>query len=77
MLNDAAKHDALNIGISEITPAEVRGAIHKLKNKHSRGEDLISGQMLKAVGEVRLTKLSAILNKVWQNEKVPDDCWNP
>ena len=72
-LDDAAEHVVLNIDLSDITPAEVRSAIDKLKNNRSRGEDLISGEMLKAIGEIGLAKLTAILNSVWQSEKVPND----
>ena len=63
----------LSINTSEITAVEVRGAIDRLKNHRSPGEDLITGEMLKAIGDVGLSKLTTILNNVWQNETVPND----
>ena len=50
--DDAAEHVALNIDTSEITSAKARGAINKLKNKRSLGEDLISGAMINAIREL-------------------------
>ena len=64
---------ALNITTSELTPAEVRDAIATLKNNRSPGEDMISGEMLKAIGEIGVEKLTTILNSAWRNEKVPRD----
>ena len=63
----------LTINTSEITVAEVKGVIDELKNHHSPGEDLIAGEMLKAIGEIGLGNLTTILSNVWQNENVPND----
>ena len=63
----------LPINTSEITAAEVKQCIDKLKNHRSPGEDLITGEMLKTLGEVGLGKLTSILNNVWQTETVPSD----
>lgn len=68
-----ANEQPLTISTSEITPAEVKDAIGKLKNHRSPGEDLITGEMLKAMGEVGLEKLTTIMNNIWQSETVPGD----
>ena len=64
---------SLNSNTSEITVGEVRDVIDKLKNDRSSDEDLIAGEMLKAMGETGLLKLTSVLNIVWQNEFVYGD----
>ena len=44
----------LAISTSEITAAEVKQDLGQLKNNRSPGEDLITGEMLKILGEVEL-----------------------
>ena len=34
---------------------------------------MISGELLKEIGDIRLEKLRAIFNNAWQSEKVPSD----
>ena len=71
--SDVAQGQPLTINTAQITIDEVRNAVKKLKNHRSPGEDLISGEMLKALGEIGLEKLTSILSNVWQEEVVPSD----
>ena len=71
--SDVAQGQPLTINTAQITIDEVRNAVKKLKNHRSPGEDLISGEMLKALGEIGLEKLTSILSNVWQKEVLPSD----
>ena len=63
----------LMISTSEITTEEVKQAIGQLKNHRSPGEDLITGEMLKVLGDVGIEKFTSLLNTVWHRETVPLD----
>ena len=58
------------ISTSEIIVPEFRQAINQLKNHRSPDEDLITGEMLKALGENGLAKLTSFLKSVWFNETI-------
>ena len=71
--NNESDVESLTINTSPITVEEVRVAIRKLKNNRSPGKDLITGEILKAIGETSVQKLTVILNSVWESEVVPRD----
>ena len=57
----------------EITIEEVRRSIARLKNGKAPGVCGISGEMLKARGEVVVKWLHRVVNKAWTGHKVPRD----
>ena len=63
----------LEIDIAPVTTNELNHAIFKLKNNKSPGEDRISAEMCKALGELGVNSLLELVNNVWQEEQVPAD----
>ena len=59
--------------VEEITLEEVQRGIARLKNRKTPGVCKISGEMLKAGGEVVVVWLHRIVNKAWKSSMVPDD----
>ena len=59
--------------VEEITLEEIRRSIARLKNRKTPGVCDISGEMLKAGGEVVVEWLHRIMNRAWMNSMVPDD----
>ena len=58
----------------EITMAELKSAIKKLKKKKSPGPDSITNEMLQHLGNLALEKLLHIFNLSWRQGQVPQ-CW--
>ena len=52
------------------TAGEVRMAVSRLKNHRGPGDDLISWELLKSLGEAGLENLTCILNNLGKNETV-------
>ena len=59
---------------NDITMAELKSAIQKLKKKKSPGPDNITNEMLQHLGNVALQKLLEIFNLSWKQGQVPQ-CW--
>ncbi|KAK7113996.1 hypothetical protein V1264_000134 [Littorina saxatilis] len=58
----------------DITMAELKNAIKKLKKKKSPGPDNITNEMLQHIGNSALQKLLGIFNLSWRQGQVPQ-CW--
>ena len=71
VITSAEKLDTIETGT--ISLEETRTAINKLKNNKSPGMDCIHPEMLKYGGETLVRILQHLCNKVWEEEKVPDD----
>ena len=59
--------------LAEITKEEIRRCVGKLKKRKAEGVCGISGELLKAGGEVVIEWLSSIYNMVWRTGAVPED----
>ena len=57
----------------EITLEEVRNSIAKLKSKKAPGVCGVTGEMLKAGGEVTVRWMHSIVNVAWEAGSVPED----
>ena len=57
------------ITTSEISEAEVRDAIARLKNRKSPGMDSISAEMLKCAQDTTIKKLYELFNKIMAKQK--------
>src|SRR5262249_49506368 len=55
------------------TYEEVTEAIHKLKPNKSPGDDNIPAELIKAAGPDLWHRLHQIINRVWNEERVPQD----
>ena len=58
---------------SEISEAEIRGVISRLKNRKSPGKDSINAEMLKCTQDTAIKKLHKLFNKIMAEQKVPSD----
>ncbi|XP_033095680.1 uncharacterized protein LOC117100194 [Anneissia japonica] len=59
--------------MGQITLSEVKQAIQKTKNWKAPGEDKITGEMIKASIDVSSKALRKLLNRIWEEEEVPED----
>lgn len=55
------------------TKEEIRKALSHIKNNKSPGNDSITGEMLKAGSEETVEMLHNLLNRVWQEKKIPQE----
>ena len=63
----------LNIRTGSITRVEVRNAIKKLRNGKAVGCDNIPPEAIKGGGEVSEEVLLGFCNRIWNEEKVPEE----
>ena len=63
----------LNIKTGDITRTEVNAAIKQLKNRKAGGIDNIPPEAIKAMDKICIDKLPQLLNKIWNDEHIPDD----
>ena len=68
--------EALDINTGPIETTEIKNAIQSLANNKAGGEDEITPEMLKAMDETNLGTLKILFNKVWEEEKVPEQWRN-
>ena len=68
-----AQNIELNINTDPPTEIEVKSAIQSLKLNKSPGGDQISAEMLLADLNTSTKVLTDLLNKIWKNEKLPED----
>lgn len=59
--------------VENIKIEELREVLEALKNGKAPGNDKITNEMMKNLGEESIEVLLMILNKVWTNEKIPQD----
>ena len=59
--------------VEEITLEEVQRSIARLKSRKTPGVCEVSGEMLKAGGEVVVEWLHRIMNRAWKSGMVPGD----
>ena len=65
--------EELPIKTNNISRAEIRSAIKSLKIGKAPGIDNITSEAIHAGGEVSVEALYKLLNKIWREEKVPDE----
>src|SRR3984885_13144471 len=58
---------------NDILEDEVRGAIQRLKNNKSPGNDGITGEMIKSGGEIVVRELHQIINTAWEEGYTPSE----
>ena len=66
-------NDELNIRTGHITLIEIKNAIKKLKNGKAAGCDNIPPKAIKAGGETSEEVLLDLCNRIWGEEKVPEE----
>ncbi len=72
-IDPVAAQQLPEITTSEISKAEIRGSISRLKNRKSPGMDSISAEMLKCTQDTAIKKLHKLFNKIMAEQKVPSD----
>ena len=66
--------DLLELSVNPPTRVEVEKAIQKLKNNKAPGLDGIVADMIKLVPMEVTSSLHQLLQKIWEDEVVPEDC---
>lgn len=57
----------------EIEQEEVEEAVRQLKRGKAAGHDRITPEMLKGLGKIGMEILTDLYNKIWHEEKIPED----
>ena len=57
---------------TEIKEAEVKQALRKTKSGKTPGIDGIPAELYKADSDVAVKELTRLFNRIWHEEKVPD-----
>ena len=70
--NDATQNELI-IDTTAFTIEEVKRVVGNLKNNKSPGEDLITGEMRRAMGENGIGRLHSLINNIWMSENIPID----
>ncbi|CAG2199180.1 unnamed protein product [Mytilus edulis] len=63
----------LNIKTSKITKTEINKAIKSLKNGKAGGIDNIPPEAIKVLDDTSVLSLLQLINKIWEEEEIPDD----
>ena len=61
---------------TEVTRAEVEKALRKMKNGKSPGPDEIPVEAWKGLGREGIDKLTKLMQKIWREERMPEDWRN-
>ena len=69
---DVVMQEIVEISVDPPTTAEIKSAIRRLKDGKAAGDDLIVAGLLKAGVDVITEKVKQLLDKIWQQEKIPD-----
>ncbi|KAL9954642.1 hypothetical protein ACROYT_G042207 [Oculina patagonica] len=72
-LQEKAAEVITNIDTGDISNAEIKRAIHLLKNGKSLGMDAISAGMLKCSENDAVKQLHLLFNSIWKVQCVPED----
>ena len=70
---DQAPEVIPSIEAADISIAEIKRAIHRLKNGKSPGIDAISAEMLKCSENDAVKQLHSLFNSIWKDQCVPED----
>ena len=70
---DQAPEVVTNIDTGDISIAEIKRAIHRLKNGKSPGMDAISAEKLKCSEDDALKQLHLLFNSIWKVKCLPED----
>ncbi|KAL9977741.1 hypothetical protein ACROYT_G015180 [Oculina patagonica] len=70
---DQAPEVITNIDTGDISIAEIKRAVHRLKNGKSPGMDAISAEMLKCSENDAVKQLHLLFNSIWKVQCVPED----
>ena len=70
---DQAPGVITSIETGDISIAEIKKAIHRLKNGKSPGIDAISAEMLKCSENDAVKQLHLLFNSIWKDQCVPED----
>ena len=70
---DQAPEVITSIEAADISIAEIKRAIHRLKNNKSPGIDAISAEMLKCSENDAVKQLHSLFNSIWKDQCVPED----
>ena len=63
----------ISIETADISIAEIKRTIHRLKNGKSPGIDAISAEMLKCSENDAVKQLHSLFNSMWKDQCVPED----
>ena len=69
---DVVMQEIAEISVDPPTTTEIKSAIQRLKNGKAAGNDLIVAELLKADVDFTTEKVKQLLDKIWQQEKIPD-----
>ena len=61
---------------TEVTRTEVEKALRKMKNEKSPGPDEIPVEEWKCLGREGIDKLTELMQKIWREERMPEDWRN-
>ena len=70
--NEVEEDEISEMDTTEIREAEVKEALKKTKSGKTPGIDGIPAELYKADGDVAVKELTRLFNRIWHEEKIPD-----